>query len=199
MTDILYFLGNYLLHLYISRILVGNLENSDEEETIADKDSDTIDYEPCENDSSSDDSEISEISNNSVLNSKRNSTFNYSSANNTTVDTSDLSMKLNIPGFSACDDSKMFVELSNGPKGENKSNFCLFCHKMQKNIARHLENVHKDKEEVKKFKFLPKGNAERKKLIAILRKNGNFLYNVQPELNNGNLITCRRPQKKNET
>ncbi|EFN69123.1 hypothetical protein EAG_14682, partial [Camponotus floridanus] len=75
-------------------------------------------------------------------------------------------------------------------------NFCFFCNKMQTKIARHLENVHKDEEEVKKFRFLPKGNVERKKLIDSLRRKGNFLYNVDPQFNTGNLITCRRPQKK---
>ncbi|EFN87497.1 hypothetical protein EAI_11311, partial [Harpegnathos saltator] len=77
-----------------------------------------------------------------------------------------------------------------------KKNFCFFCHKAQTKIVRHLENIHKDEEEVKRFKYLPKGNAERKIFISSLRKKGNFLHNVDSRFNNGNLITCRRPQKR---
>lgn len=48
--------------------------------------------------------------------------------------------KYNIPRSSACDDSKLTVELSKGPKGNNKKNFCVFCHTLQSKIARYLEN-----------------------------------------------------------
>lgn len=40
------------------------------------------------------------------------------------------------------------------------------------------------------------GNPERKKIIGILRKTGNFMYNTDPNLNNGDLIVCRRPRKQ---
>lgn len=36
---------------------------------------------------------------------------------------------------------------------------------------------------------------ERKKIIETLRKNGNFLFNTDPLLNNGELLVCRRPQE----
>lgn len=153
---------------------------------------DLTDYEPNDSDSS-DGTETAEINNNnSASTSNSNSTFYKSSKNNTIIDTSsDTSLKLNVQGFSACDDAYLYVEKSQGPKGQGKTNFCFFCNKMQTKIARHLENVHKDEEEVKKFRFLPKGNAERKKLIDSLRRKGNFLYNVDPQFNTGNLITCR--------
>lgn len=39
-------------------------------------------------------------------------------------------------------------------------------------------------------------NAERKKIIDILRKNGNFKFNTNSKLNNGLLIVSRRPNEK---
>lgn len=158
------------------------------------------DYEPRSSSYSTEDTETrkTDSNNNSASTSNYNNTFSNSLLNNTTVntflDTSD--MKLNVEGFSACDDTNMFVEVSRGHKGQGKTNFCFFCHKMQTKIVRHLENVHKDEEEVKKFKFLPKGNIERRKFIDCLRRRGNFLYNIDPQFNTGNIITCRRPQKE---
>jgi len=49
---------------------------------------------------------------------------------------------------------------------------------------------------VKKFAVLPENNTERKHIIEILRKNGNFKFNTNNELNNGQLIVCRRPNEK---
>lgn len=37
------------------------------------------------------------------------------------------------------------------------------------------------------------GNQERKKIIKHLRRKGNYLYNLDPAYNNGELIVCRRP------
>lgn len=45
------------------------------------------------------------------------------------------------------------------------------------------------------FKYIS-GNLERKKIIETLRRNGNFIFNTDPLLNNGELIVCRRPQRK---
>jgi len=39
------------------------------------------------------------------------------------------------------------------------------------------------------------GNPERKKIIDLLRRKGNFIYNTNLNLNKGDLIVCRRPRK----
>ena len=87
-------------------------------------------------------------------------------------------------------------ELSHGEKGGQKKNFCFHCKKVQSKIARHLESKHSEKEEVKKFLSLPKKNIERQKIIAGIRKKGNFLFNVNEQLNGGKLIPVRRPNQK---
>jgi len=40
------------------------------------------------------------------------------------------------------------------------------------------------------------GNLERKKIIDVIRKNGNFIYNTDPSINTGEIIVCRRPAEK---
>lgn len=42
-------------------------------------------------------------------------------------------------------------------KGGNKKYFCKYCNKLQTKFARHLETVHKNEAEVKKFSLLPRG------------------------------------------
>lgn len=59
-----------------------------------------------------------------------------------------------------------------------------------------METVHHNEPDVKKFAVLPKKNFERKKIIDTLRKNNNIKFNTNSELNNGQLIVCRRPNEK---
>lgn len=94
-----------------------------------------------------------------------------------------------------CKDDELFVELSRGPKGDQKSNFCFYCNTMQTKIARHLELKHQDKEEVKMFLLLPKKSRERREAISQIRKKGNFKFNTQANLNDGSMIVVRRPTK----
>lgn len=94
----------------------------------------------------------------------------------------------------ACNDEDMYVEKSNVKA--TKQNYCCFCLKLQTQLARHLETIHRNESEVKKFSVLPKGNPERKKIINIIRKNGNFKFNTMSEANKGKLIVCRRPNEK---
>jgi len=54
-----------------------------------------------------------------------------------------------------CNDKDMYVETSHESK--LKLVMCLYCKKLQTQFARHLESVHKSEEDVKKFRFLPKG------------------------------------------
>jgi len=76
----------------------------------------------------------------------------------------------------------------------NKS-IAFFCKKLQSQLARHLETVHRDESEVKKFAMLPKKHPERLKIIEVIRKNGNFQFNTQAEFITGQLIVSRRPNK----
>lgn len=78
-----------------------------------------------------------------------------SAESNNTIQTS-LETSLNVSGQKICDDVNLRVE-SSKPKGAGKQNFCYYCKKMQSKISRHLERVHKNEEEVKKFALLPKG------------------------------------------
>lgn len=104
--------------------------------------------------------------------------------------------KFNVPGNSACDESELITELSRGPQGSNKKNFCLFCHTLQSKIARHLETKHCNEDVVKDFLHLPKGCAERLHKIASIRKEGNFIFNATKEYNHGRMITVRRPTQQ---
>lgn len=74
--------------------------------------------------------------------------------NNTTK--SSLETSLNASGQQICDDTNLRVTCSK-PRGKEKQNFCYYCKKMQSKISRHLERVHKNEEDVKKFSALPKG------------------------------------------
>lgn len=96
-------------------------------------------------------------------------------------------------------EEKLQVEESRGPKGQGKYHFCIFCKKLQSQIARHLLTVHKNEEEVKKFSCMPVKNEERLSLIARLRKKGDFLFNTSEDYNSsGKMITVRRARVKKD-
>lgn len=134
-----------------------------------------------------------EIDNTKVTTNSKNNISNISTAS----ENDDYKkFKFNIPGTSACDESKLTVELSKGPKGSNKKNFCVFCHTLQSKIARHLENKHYNEDQVKDFLNLPKGCTERLHKIATIRKEGNFIFNATEEYNHGRMITVRRPTQE---
>ncbi|XP_039306736.1 uncharacterized protein LOC120358084 [Solenopsis invicta] len=78
-----------------------------------------------------------------------------------------------------------------------KKYMCVFCHKMQTKIARHLELIHSEEPDVQKFKYLPKGCSERRKIIDSLRKQGNFKFNINKQYENKGFIPCRRPRENN--
>lgn len=114
------------------------------------------------------------------------------------IESSDIEGKFSSVRGSEFNDTNMYVEQSNGSSGWKKLHFCYYCKTTQQKIARHLELMHKDVEDVRKFAKLPKGNAERKNIIAEIRKKGDFLFNSNEKFNNGKLIVSRRPQKKFE-
>jgi len=130
------------------------------------------------------------LSDNNEPSQKRESTLNTTTSSSLNFDVS----KINKNVISICNDENMYVETSNAKSV--KQNYCLFCSKLQTQLARHLETAHRDEPDVKKFAILPKRNTERKKVIETLRRNGNFKFNTDSKLNNGQLIVCRRPNEK---
>ena len=105
----------------------------------------------------------------------------------------DVSTSANVPGKSTRDDADMFVRCATDSKGLSRKLYCMYCQTMQSKFVRHLENKHKDVNEVKKFATLPKGNPERLKIIDTIRKNCMFDFNTNNAINDGELIVCRRP------
>ncbi|XP_066585722.1 uncharacterized protein [Prorops nasuta] len=74
-----------------------------------------------------------------------------------------------------------------------KKNCCFYCNKFYSKLSRHLETVHREEVDVKRFAVLPKNNVERKKIIAEIRKRGNFLHNTTSSLETCNFVVSRRP------
>jgi len=107
------------------------------------------------------------------------------------LDTSNTS---NVVNTTVCNDDFMYVETSKTKS--TKRNYCIFCKKLQSQLARHLETIHRNESDVKKFAILPRKHPERLQIIETIRKNGNFIFNTQAQLNTGQLIVSRRPNKK---
>ncbi|XP_074036111.1 uncharacterized protein isoform X2 [Leptinotarsa decemlineata] len=80
---------------------------------------------------------------------------------------------------------------------KKKKNFCLFCKDSYSQLPRHLETQHAEEKEVKLFANLPKNCPERKNIIAVIRKKGNFQHNEDFTYNTGSIITTRRTRKEN--
>lgn len=148
-------------------------------------------YIPSNTSEISSDEGYSDVQDNNTKNNSKNVSINASSRFSG-LDTSNL----NLSGIKTCDDTKMYVTESSGKQTHSKRNCCYYCKKLQSKIARHLETVHSNEEEVRKFSVLPKGNSERRKIIETIRRNGNFQFNTKKEVNNGELIVCRRPNKE---
>lgn len=105
----------------------------------------------------------------------------------------DISMSLNVSGKCARDDTEMFVtSVGMG----NKKHFCMYCNTFQSKIARHFERVHANELEVQKFVHLPKGTAERKKILETIRRRGDFYFNIDCARNDGELLVERRSKKE---
>lgn len=115
-------------------------------------------YEDCEDYNSDPDYDVSNDSENSDDESNTSvvsQSFNENERSNTTNSSLDTS-KYTYEGKEICDDTNLIVPKSQ-EKGANKKYFCMYCKKLQTKFARHLETVHKNEAEVKKFILLPKG------------------------------------------
>lgn len=154
------------------------------EDTIDDDKSDT-NYEPSENSTRETDYESNEEIIDEKVPNASNISLNVSKFN--------LSSTANATGTSGCDDALLTVD--NSSSGTKKY-YCLYCKLPQSKIARHLENIHYNEEDVKKFVELLKGSYERKKIIETIRRKGEFEFNTNKMLNNGKLHVVRRPNQK---
>lgn len=106
----------------------------------------------------------------------------------------EVSLSVNVPGKSTRDDSLMFVTAASGKMASDRRSYCMFCKTMHTKFVRHLENKHRDIEEVNKFADLPKKNPERLEIIDAIRKNCMFDFNTNKSVNlDGELLVCRRP------
>ncbi|XP_029162154.1 uncharacterized protein LOC114933735 isoform X1 [Nylanderia fulva] len=179
--------------LYCSNSQIENVsQNTDFEKNkisnVSDKDSD---YEPSIQSSNDTDIEHTDIEINDDLEIANNESSILANSSENANEKNMLEKEIE-----TCKDDELFVELSQGPKGDKKYNFCFYCNTMQSKIARHLELKHKNEEEVKMFLLLPKKSRERRDAISQIRKRGNFKYNTQADLNNGSMIVVRRPTKE---
>jgi len=113
------------------------------------KDSDDYNNDPdcnISNDSeSSDDKSYNSIVSQSCNNCEK------SNIRNSSLDTSEHAYE----GKATCDYTNLIVSKSQ-KRETNKKYFCMYCNKLQTKFARHLETVHKNEAEVKKFILLPK-------------------------------------------
>ncbi|XP_070155794.1 putative uncharacterized protein DDB_G0282133 [Polyergus mexicanus] len=166
------------------------LEEEQNTENIKDDNNLDRDYEPSE-DSTSDidyESNDGELSNELINENETNTSNNL--RRSTLLN---LSSTANAPGTSGCDDAQLTID--NSCSGIKKC-YCLFCKLPKSKIARHLENVHCNEEDVKKFAQLPKGCLERKRIIETIRRQGEFQLNTDKMLNDGKLHVVRQPNIK---
>lgn len=125
-------------------------DNCTESEHNMDENFHLSDCSLSEDSDSEDEEDKKEDTNNTNLNKTSNNTLNL----NTSVNSSKAVI---------CDDRNMYVDTSEISKNLKRST-CPYCKKLQKQFARHLEFVHKNEEDVKKFHLLPKG------IFSIYRK-----------------------------
>ncbi|XP_027146574.1 uncharacterized protein LOC109142298 isoform X3 [Larimichthys crocea] len=73
----------------------------------------------------------------------------------------------------------MLRKKDNGGRVYNKRHYCLYCFKPYAKIARHLDKKHSNVEEVAQAFSYPKGSAERKLQITLIRNKGNRHHNFE--------------------
>lgn len=152
-------MSKYLRNKYIFSYL--DIENDKEE--ISDKESE---YLPSEYEQSS--SDDNDDNNDDVTDKflQRQVKSNTTISSKSSLDASQMNVSTAI-----CDEN-LHVEISD--RKIIKQNYCLFCSKLQTQLARHLETVHRNEPDVKKFAVLPKNNLERKKNYWYDKKNWQF-------------------------
>lgn len=75
-----------------------------------------------------------------------------------------------------------------------RENYCVYCYRSVFKIVRHLERIHKEESDVKRFMSLPKKSEERRAITTKLRLAGNFQHNTRDERNK--LVVAKRTGKE---
>ncbi|KAK6328128.1 hypothetical protein J4Q44_G00001060 [Coregonus suidteri] len=82
----------------------------------------------------------------------------------------------------------------------SKKQYCLYCGKPYLKIARHLQFVHRDEVDVAKAFSFRKNSRERKVMLGLLNKKGNFVHNVAvARCGSGEMVACSRPKVPGST
>ncbi|KAK0159474.1 hypothetical protein PV327_011094 [Microctonus hyperodae] len=161
-------------------------EDNDNDNSCRISSNDTSDssYHP-DTDESSDHDII--VPRNSTTSMKENNNDSYTTQNNTTLEVS-TSFK-----YSAPDDVNMVVKTV---ESGTKKDFCVYCQTEQTKLYRHLQRKHKDVKEVKDLSAYAKLHPERRTLIKKNRKDGQYLFNTNPDINTRELKVMRPPNVK---
>lgn len=91
----------------------------------------------------------SDVEDDNTKNNRKNVSVNKSNTSSG-LDTPNLHSR----GMKTCYDTEMYVTESSGKRTHLQRNCCYYCKKLRSKIARHLETVHSNEEEVKKFSVL---------------------------------------------
>lgn len=102
---------------------------------------------------------------------------------------------MDVSNIKECDTRQDEENLVPTKSAGTKKYMCIFCHKLQSKFARHLELVHSKEPDVRKFIYLPKGCVERRNIIDLIRKKGNFKYNIEKQYENKGFIPTRRARE----
>lgn len=130
-----------------------NINGSDEsdDDSIADKNYLPSDASYCSDESEND-------MNGSKVSQGRKKNASLSKSANSSVNVSGV---LNVSDKAACgarDNTDLTVQTSDEKKS-NKKYLCMYCTKMYSKLPRHLEHVHRNEPDVKKFSALPPGSG----------------------------------------
>ncbi|XP_066585410.1 uncharacterized protein [Prorops nasuta] len=165
-----------------------NLRNeecySKKSNSISDKVDSDSSYKP-ESDSESDDTE-------SQKDVKHDTSKRYNLSNNSCNSLLDDSIINKVP-TNAPNDENMFVKTA---ESGTKKDYCHYCNTEQAKLSRHLYRKHSNVEKVKEFLLIPKNHPERKRLINQIRKDGQYYFNTNTNVNTSELKTMRRPNAK---
>ena len=86
------------------------------------------------------------------------------------------------------------IKKHKSPRVYNKKNLCPYCLRLRVNFERHLEDCHREEDEVKKALGLKPKSNERGRLIDRLRARGNHFQNMHTiRCSRGMFIPQRRP------
>ncbi|XP_012989441.3 uncharacterized protein LOC105008424 isoform X2 [Esox lucius] len=79
--------------------------------------------------------------------------------------------------------------------GSSNKHYCLYCGRPWTNISRHLLHAHRHEPDVAKALSFQKNSTERKFMLSLLNKKGNFVHNVVvAKEGTGEMVACSRPK-----